>query len=197
MWEFIHKTLLLFVERKNKFQNAQEKIERRAKYFDDIKAIDSLDADDAEKRARKNAVSQALVGSQLVSYRLIDFLIKNENITNYEIVAKTLALWDTSLKIDKNEEYQIKEISLNKSEFVKEKIMLIITLIFLIFMIIFSIYIFRHNVLWLKNALMLPEYVSIIVMLLLLVGLSAVAVFLFVTTIILFDLKRIVDLLNK
>lgn len=75
--------------------------------------------------------------------------------------------------------------------------MLLITLIFIIFMFIFSIYIFKDNVLWLKSALMLPEYVSIIVILSLVLGLLAVAVFLFITTIVLFDLKRIVELLNK
>ena len=63
MWEFIHKILLLFVERKNKFQNAEEKLKRRVKYFEDIKAIDALNVDDAEKRARKNAVAQELVGN--------------------------------------------------------------------------------------------------------------------------------------
>ena len=75
--------------------------------------------------------------------------------------------------------------------------MLLITLIFIIFMFIFSIYIFKDNVLWLKSALMLSEYVSIIVILSLVLGLLAVAVFLFITTIVLFDLKRIVELLNK
>lgn len=197
MWEFIHKILLLFVERKNKFHNAEEKLVRRVEYFEDIKAVDSLDVDVVEKRARKNAVAQVLVGSQLVSYQLIDFLIKNENITNYEIVAKTLALWDTSLIINKNDDNQIIGISLNTYEFIKEKIMLLITLIFIIFMFIFSIYIFKDNVLWLKSALMLSEYVSIIVILSLVLGLLAVAVFLFITTIVLFDLKRIVELLNK
>lgn len=197
MWEFIHKILLLFVERKNKFQNAEEKLERRIKYFEDIKAIDDLKVDDAEKRARKNAVAQALVGSQLVSYRLIDFLIKNENITNFEIVAKTLALWDTSLIIDRNKDNQIIGIDLNNYEFVKEKLMLSITLSLVIFLFIFSIYIFKENVLWVTDSLMLPEYISIILMMSLIVGLLAVGLFLFITTIVLFDLKRIVELLNK
>lgn len=197
MWEFIHKILLLFVERKNKFQNAEEKLKRRVKYFEDIKAIDALNVDDAEKRARKNAVAQELVGSQLVSYRLIDFLIKNENITNYEIVAKTLALWDTSLIIDRNKDNQIIGIDLNNCEFVKEKVMLSITLSLVMFLFIFSIYIFKENVLWVTDSLMLPEYISIIFMMSLIVGLLTVGVFLFITTIVLFDLKRIVKLLNK
>lgn len=197
MWEFIHKILLLFVERKNKFQNAEEKLKRRVKYFEDIKAIDALNVDDAEKRARKNAAAQELVGSQLVSYRLIDFLIKNENITNYEIVAKTLALWDTSLIIDRNKDNQIIGIDLNNCEFVKEKVMLSITLSLVIFLFIFSIYIFKENVLWVTDSLMLPEYISIIFMMSLIVGLLTVGVFLFITTIVLFDLKRIVKLLNK
>lgn len=197
MWEFIHKILLLFVERKNKFQNAEEKLKRRVKYFEDIKAIDALNVDDAEKRARKNAAAQELVGSQLVSYRLIDFLIKNENITNYEIVAKTLALWDTSLIIDRNKDNQIIGIDLNNCEFVKEKVMLSITLSLVIFLFIFSIYIFKENVLWVTDSLMLPEYISIIVMMSLIVGLLIVGLFLFITTIVLFDLKRIVKLLNK
>jgi len=196
MWEFIHKILLLLVERKNKFQSAKEKLERRIKYFEDIKAINDLNVDEAEKRARKNAAAQALVGSQIVSYRLIDFLIKNKNITNYEIVAKTLALWDTSLKTDKNEDNQITGIYLNNFEFNKEKVVLSLTLSLVIFLFIFSIYIFKENVLWVKDALMLPEYISIIVMMSLTVGLLIVGVFLFITLIVLFDLKRIVKLLD-
>lgn len=197
MWEFIHKILLLFVERKNKFQNAEEKLERRVKYFEDIKAIDDLNVDDAEKRARRNAIAQRLVGSQLVSFELVDYLIKNKNINNFEIVAKTLALWDTSLKIDRNKDNQITGIDLNNCEFVKEKTMLSITLLLAIFLFIFSIYIFKKNVLWLKGALMLPEYIPIIVMISLIVGLLTVGLFLFITTIVLFDLKRIIDLINK
>lgn len=197
MWEFIHKILLLFVERKNKFQNAEEKLKRRVKYFEDIKAIDALNVDDAEKRARKNAVAQELVGSQLVSYPLIEFLIKNENITNYEIIAKTLALWDASLKIDRNKDNQITEIGLNTWGFIKEKIMLLIALLFSLFMIVFSIYIFKYNVIWLKSAMMVPEYISIILMTLLVLGFVALAIFVFITTIVLFDLKRIIDLINK
>lgn len=128
---------------------------------------------------------------------MIDFLIKNENITNFEIVAKTLALWDTSLIIDRNKDNQIIGIDLNNCEFVKEKLMLSITLSLVISLFIFSIYIFKENVLWVKYALMLPEYISIILMMSLIVGLLAVGLFLFITTIVLFDLKRIVELLNK
>ncbi len=196
MWEFIHKILLLFVERKNKFQRAEEKLERRIKYFEDIKAIDDLNVDEAEKRARKNTAAQALVGSEIVSYRLIEFLIKNKNIINYEIVAKTLALWDTSLKIDKNEDNQITGIYLNNFKFIKEKAILSLTLLLVIFLFIFSIYIFKENVLWVKYALMLPEYISIMLMMSLTVGLLIVGVFLFITLIVLFDLKRIVELLD-
>lgn len=197
MWEFIHKILLLFVERKNKFQNAEEKLERRVKYFEDIKAIDDLNVDDAEKRARRNAIAQRLVGSQLVSFELVEYLIKNKNINNFEIVAKTLALWDTSLQIYRNQDKKITGIRINTWGFIKEKLMLIITLLFSIFMIGFSIYIFKNNVTWLKNAMMLPEYISIIVMILLVLGFMVLATFLCITTIILFDLKRIVVLMNK
>ena len=124
-------------------------------------------------------------------------MIKNENITNFEIVAKTLALWDTSLIIDRNKDNQIIGIDLNNYEFVKEKLMLSITLSLVIFLFIFSIYIFKENVLWVTDSLMLPEYISIILMMSLIVGLLAVGLFLFITTIVLFDLKRIVELLNK
>ncbi|HAO26519.1 MAG TPA: hypothetical protein DCQ68_00235 [Chryseobacterium indologenes] len=197
MWEFIHKIALLFVERKNKFQNAEEKLERRIKYFEDIKAIDNLSIDKAEKRARKNGVAQALVGSQLVSFELIDYLIKNKNINNFEIVAKTLALWDTSLKVDRNENKEIIFIELNTWGFIKEKLILIIALLFLICMIIFSIYPFKYNVIWLKITLMRPEYISIVFMFCLIAGLLAAILSLFIMTIVLFDLKRIVHLLNK
>lgn len=150
-----------------------------------------------EKRARRNALAQRLVGSQLVSFELVDYLIKNKNINNFEIVAKTLALWDTSLKIDRNDDKKITGIGLNTWGFRKEKLMLIITLLFSIFMLVFSIYIFKYNVIWLKSTMMLPEYISIIAMILLVLGFIALAIFLCITTIILFDLKRIVVLINK
>ncbi len=75
--------------------------------------------------------------------------------------------------------------------------MLSITLSLVISLFIFSIYIFKENVLWVTDSLMLPEYISIILMMSLIVGLLAVGLFLFITTIVLFDLKRIVELLNK
>jgi len=132
-----------------------------------------------------------------VSFDLVDYLIKNKNINNFEMVAKTLALWNTSLKNDRNKDNQITRIYLNNYEFVKEKVMLSITLSLNFFIFIYSIYLFKENVFWLKETLMLPEYISIIIMISLIVGFLIVGVFLFITTIVLFDLKRIVRLLNK
>lgn len=196
MWELIHKLLLLFIERKDKYKHAEEKLQRRVDYFKELKTLEDSNLDEDEKRARRNAIAQRLVGSQLVSFELVDYLIKNKNINNFEIVAKTLALWDTSLKIDRNDDKKITGIGLNTWGFRKEKLMLIITLLFSIFMIVFSIYIFKYNVIWLKSAMMLPEYISIIAMVLLVLGFIALAIFLCITTIILFDLKRIIELMD-
>lgn len=197
MWELIHKILLLFIGRKDKYKHAEEKLQRRVDYFKELKTIEDSNLDEEEKRARRNAIAQLLVGSQLVSFELVDFLVKNININNFEVVAKTLALWDTSLKIDRNKDKKIIGITINPDEYRKEKVMLITTLILSIIMISFSIFIFKVNVIWLKNTLMLPEYFSIIVMLVLVVILIGLGLFFFITTMILFDLKRIIELLNK
>lgn len=99
MWEFIHKILVLFLERKSKFKQAEERLTRREEFFDGIKKIDSLDIEEYQKHARRNGLAQALVGSRLVSYRLVDFVSRNKNIVNFETVSKDLAFWDTSLNI--------------------------------------------------------------------------------------------------
>lgn len=197
MWELIHKILLLFIERKDKYKHAEEKLQRRVDYFKELKTLEDSNLDEDEKRARRNAIAQRLVGSQLVSFELVDYLIKNKNINNFEIVAKTLALWDTSLKIDRNDDKKIIEITLKKWGFFKEKIMLNFTLCFGIFIFILSMYSFKSSTLWIKNAFLIPEYIAVIFMLCIVLGLLIVSVFLFITTVVLFDLKRIVDLLNK
>jgi len=197
MWEFIHKIILLFLERKNKFKSAKEKLERRIVYFDDLKKINELTVDDTQKRATRNALAQTLVGSQLVSYYLVDFLIKNKNITNFEIVAKNLSLWETSLDIEKDSNNVINQISLNQKEYRKEKIMLITTLFFTFLIFLYSLYIFKESLNWLENYLFLPNYIALSILIFLIVFLLGLVIFLFITTLFLFDLDRIVKLLNN
>ena len=120
MWEFIHKILVLFLERKSKFKQAEERLTRREEFFDGIKKIDNLDIEEYQKHARRNGLAQALVGSRLVSYRLVDFVSRNKNIVNFETVSKDLAFWDTSLNIERDNDRNIISITLNKKEYFKE-----------------------------------------------------------------------------
>lgn len=197
MWEFIYKVLMLFCERKDKYKHAEEKAIRRDKFFNDIKSIDNSEFNDYEKRARKNVISQELVGNQLVSFELIDFLIKNKNIINFEIVAKTIALWETSLVISINDKNEITKIIIQKKEYRKEKIMMFISLFFIAFILICSIHFFKLNVIWLTKALMLPEYIAIAFFAFITVMLAILFIFLLISSLILSDLNRIIERINK
>lgn len=197
MWEFIHKIILLFLERKNKFKYAEDKYNRRARYFDNLKIITDLNINEIEKRALRNSATQELVGSQLVSYELVYYLIGNQNITNFEIVSKNLVFWDTCLKISRNESNQVVGIFLNKRVYIKERIMMSLLLSFLVFFLFLLILTFKNNVLWLQNILLFSEYISIIILISLFLLLLICTLFFCFSTIILFDLKRIIELINR
>ncbi|MGL4588463.1 MAG: hypothetical protein ACRCVQ_15810 [Acinetobacter ursingii] len=197
MWEFIHKVILLFLERKSKFKHAEERLERVVKYFEDSKKVNELDIEVYEKKARKNGLAQELVGSRLVSFQLVDFVAKNKNVTNFDTVAKNLAFWDTSLCIMRDEENNIIRISINEKEYKKEKAMMLMSLIFGVFVFVYSIYLFKENLIWLVNSLLIPELTSKILLWSLIFCLLCVCMFLFVSNLILLDLKRIVTLLSK
>ena len=197
MWEFIHKVILLFLERKSKFKHAEERLERVVKYFEDSKKVNELDIEVYEKKARKNGLAQELVGSRLVSFQLVDFVAKNKNVTNFDTVAKNLAFWDTSLCIMRDEENNIIRISINEKEYKKEKAMMLMSLIFGVFVFVYSIYLFKENLIWLVNSLLIPELTSKILLWSLIFCLLCVCIFLFVSNLILLDLKRIVTLLSK
>lgn len=197
MWEFIHKILVLFLERKSKFKQAEERLTRREEFFDGIKKIDNLDIEEYQKHARRNGLAQALVGSRLVSYRLVDFVSRNKNIVNFETVSKDLAFWDTSLNIERDNDRNIIGITLNKKEYFKEKCMMLITFIFNASIFIYSLFIYKRNLLWLENYLLIPDYIAKIVLLILSIFLLITSFLLFISTMILFDLKRMVDLINK
>ena len=197
MWEFIHKVILLFLERKSKFKHAEERLERVVKYFEDSKKVNELDIEVYEKKARKNGLAQELVGSRLVSFQLVDFVAKNKNVTNFDTVAKNLAFWDTSLCIMRDEENNIIRISINEKEYKKEKAMMLMSLIFGVFVFVYSIYLFKENLIWLVNSLLIPELTSKILLWSLIFCLLCVCMFLFVSNLILLNLKRIVTLLSK
>ncbi|MDI3239429.1 hypothetical protein QK338_15200, partial [Acinetobacter ursingii] len=151
MWEFIHKVILLFLERKSKFKHAEERLERVVKYFEDSKKVNELDIEVYEKKARKNGLAQELVGSRLVSFQLVDFVAKNKNVTNFDTVAKNLAFWDTSLCIMRDEENNIIRISINEKEYKKEKAMMLMSLVLGVFVFVYSTYLFKENLIWLVN----------------------------------------------
>ncbi|PVZ90084.1 hypothetical protein C9426_01520 [Serratia sp. S1B] len=197
MWEFIHKILVLFLERKSKFKRAEERLTRREEFFDGIKKIDNLDIEEYQKHARRNGLAQTLVGSRLVSYRLVDFVSRNKNIVNFETVSKDLAFWDTSLNIERDNDRNIIGITLNEDEYKKEKRMMLLTLFFNICVFLYSLYTYKISLLWLENYLLIPDYIAKIFLLILSVLLMTTSFLLFISIMILFDLKRIVELLNR
>jgi len=197
MWEFIHKIILLFLERKNKFKSAEDRYNRRAKYFDNLKIITDLNINEFEKRALRNSAAQELAGSQLISYELMHYLLENKNITNFEIISKNLVLWDNCLDIIRNKNNQIVGISLNNKTYIKEKITMFFLSSFMVFFLFIFILTFKKNVLWLQNAILLPEHISIIILISLFLLLLLFILFFYFITIMLFDLKRIVKLINR
>lgn len=197
MWDFISKILELYSARKDKFKKAEEKLERRVRYFEELKEIDSSDIDEIQKHARKNGLSQVLVGSPLVSYNLINYVAGNKKIVNFETVAKTLAFWDTCLNIERDQDRNITNISLNQKEYKKEQRMMILTFLLSAGLFLKFLYGFQPITYWLKSHLLLPQYGAIIITLIATLILLGLALFLLVGILVLVDLERIVCLVQR
>ncbi len=197
MFESIYKVIVFFLDRKDKYKLAEERFDRRIKYFEDLKKIEDLETDETEKHARRNGAAQALVGNRLVSYHLVNYIFKQTKVVNTETIARSLAFWDTCLIIDKDLEGNIINIQINKKGYIQEKIFLFVALASAMIVFLATFLNFEIMVNFLKVNFLLPESMSLIISLVLFLMIFSLNLLLIVMTIIVYDLRRIVRLIQN
>lgn len=118
------KLIELYLNRKDKFKKAEERLKRREVYFEEIASIEknqNLDSD--QKRAMKNSAAQKLTGSGLATYEFVDYYSRNPNFINFEILSPMVAFWDQTLIKTYDDEKRIIKLELNRKAYWKEKIL--------------------------------------------------------------------------
>ncbi|WP_174492727.1 hypothetical protein [Acinetobacter sp. Marseille-Q1623] len=133
----LERLLELYLNRKDSFKKAEERMKRREEFFEQIKKIDQMnDVTEDQKRALKNSASQALAGKASVNFELMDYYHKKPEFVNFEIIAPLVFIWLDL--IDKN--YigtNLRDLRLKKVKYYKELLILtsqniLFTLIFIV-----------------------------------------------------------------
>lgn len=132
MVEHLWKAFELYLNRKDKFIKAEERLKRRLAFFEEVKKLDeNNDLDENEKRSIRNSLAQIVCGSRLVDYELVEYYLKNKNFRNFEVIAPIVAFWDESIIKELDETGKIKEIKINERKYIQEKIYMIFSNIFI------------------------------------------------------------------
>ena len=197
MLELIYKVIVLFLDRKDKYKLAEEQFDRRIKYVDDLKKIEELKITETEKHALRNSAAQALVGNRLASYNLVNYIFKNTKVVNIETIARVLAFWDTCLIIDKDPEGNIINIQINKKGYIQEKLLLFVALVSAMIVFLATFFNFKIMVNFLKVNFLLPESISLTLSLVLFIIIFSLNLLLMVMTIVVYDLRRIIKLVQS
>lgn len=117
----LDKLIELYTNRKDSFKKAEERSDRREKYFQEISAIKiNNDLNEYRKRALKNSAAQKLSGSGLVTYEFVDYYCRNPNFTNFEIIAPIVFLWEQVLKKTYDESGNLIHLEIIWSKYIKE-----------------------------------------------------------------------------
>ncbi|QQC82813.1 hypothetical protein I9054_011220 [Acinetobacter bereziniae] len=189
----ITKLIELYINRKDKFKKADERLSRRQEYFKGIELIEAnKDLNSNEKRALLNSAAQKLTGSGLVTFEFADYYLRHPSFINFEIISPMVAFWDQMLIKTYDEKQKIIKLEINRVKYVKE----IASALFSSLFMAIVIFIFVRNGNQIINYLSDNFYVSksflglaYLLFILLLVGLFILFNFIFLT---LSDLKRLV-----
>ncbi len=189
----ITKLIELYINRKDKFKKADERLSRRQEYFKEIQLIEAnKDLNSNEKRALLNSAAQKLTGSGLVTFEFADYYLRHPSFINFEIISPMVAFWDQMLIKTYDEKQKIIKLEINRVKYVKE----IASALFSSLFMAIVIFIFVRNGNQIINYLSDNFYVSksflglaYLLFILLLVGLFILFNFIFLTLSV---LKRLV-----
>lgn len=193
MLEHLWKIFELYLNRKDKFTKANERLERRLKFLNQVKEINANEQIDVnEKRAIKNGLAQIVCGSRLVDYDLVDYYYRNKNFRNFEVIAPLVAYWDESIIKEFDEAGILKKIIIDEKKYSIEKRNMISTCIF--FFIVSTIFIIFYQgfIGFFVKIFHMDSYVALYVCGILFLSITFLVFFTFYGILALYDLRRLV-----
>lgn len=142
MLEHLWKAFELYLNRKDKFLKAEERLNRRLTFLEEVKKVNANNnLDEHEKRAIRNSLAQIICGNRLVDYDLVDYYYRNKNFRNFEVIAPIVAFWDESIIKEYDELGRIRSLKIDEKKYSQEKrntafilsYMFLVAILFIIF----------------------------------------------------------------
>lgn len=193
MLEHLWKIFELYLNRKDKFTKANERLDRRLKFLNQVKEINANEQIDVnEKRALKNGLAQIVCGSRLVDYDLVDYYYRNKNFRNFEVIAPLVAYWDESIIKEFDEAGILKKIIIDEKKYKVEKQNMISTCIFFLIMNLIIFIFYQGFIGFFVNIFHMDPYVALYVCGVLFLSVTFLVFFTFYGILALYDLRRLV-----
>lgn len=193
MLEHLWKIFELYLNRKDKFTKANERLERRLNFLNQVKEINANEQIDAnEKRAIKNGLAQIVCGSRLVDYDLVDYYYRNKKFRNFEVIAPLVAYWDESIIKEFDEAGILKKIIIDEKKYKVEKQNMISTCIFFLIMNLIIFIFYQGFIGFFVNIFHMDPYVSLYLCGILFLSVTFLVFFTFYGILTLYDLRRLV-----
>ena len=193
MLEHLWKFFELYLNRKDKFTKANERLDRRLKFLNQVKEINvNEEIDDNEKRAIKNGLAQIVCGSRLVDYDLVDYYYRNKKFRNFEVIAPLVAYWDESIIKEFDEAGILKKIIIDEKKYKVEKQNMISTCIFFLIMNLIIFIFYQWFIGFFVKIFHMDPYVALYVCGVLFLSVTFLVLFTFYGILPLYDLRRLV-----
>lgn len=193
MIEHLWKAFELYLNRKDKFIKAEERLKRRLAFFEEVKKLDeNNDLDEHEKRSIRNSLAQIVCGSRLVDYELVEYYQKNKNFRNFEVIVPIVAFWDESIIKEFDETGKIKQIKINEKKYIQEKIYMIFSNLFVFFVALLFLINYERVMNVFVSTFHMDSYFALYVCGFLFLIITFLVLFAFYGVMVVFDLRRLV-----
>lgn len=194
MIEHLWKAFELYLNRKDKFIKAEERLKRRLTFFEEVKKLDeNNDLDEHEKRSIRNSLAQIVCGSRLVDYELVEYYQKNKNFRNFEVIAPIVAFWDESIVKEYDSSGKLKLIKIHEKKYRSEKINSISSLFFIFSMAILFILFYQRVINAFVVTFHMDTYIALYVCGTLFLIITCLVLFAFYGVMSVFDLRRLLE----
>lgn len=192
--EHLWKAFELYLNRKDKFIKAEERLKRRLTFFEEVKKLENNnDLDEQEKRAIRNSLAQIVCGSRLVDYELVEYYYRHKKFRNFEVIVPIVAFWDESIVKEYDSSGKIELIKIEEKKYRAEKTNSISSLVFIFGIAILFILFYQRVIDAFVRVFHMDSYIALYVCGALFLLINFLVLFAIYGVLTVFDLRRLIE----
>ena len=192
--EHLWKAFELYLNRKDKFIKAEERLKRRLTFFEEVKKLENNnDLDEQEKRVVRNSLAQIVCGSRLVDYELVEYYYRHKKFRNFEVIVPIVAFWDESIVKEYDSSGKIELIKIEEKKYRAEKTNSISSLVFISGIAIVFILFYQRVIDAFVQVFHMDSYIALYVCGALFLLINFLVLFAIYGVLTVFDLRRLIE----